>query len=194
MREQRLGRIKLASCCCREGLALGLSQEEAKTMESPAVPARPDIAIQTTHVREMAANLLLGRALQALDAAGGMVVFWDVEGRWNRDSLTLPGRPDRLEELAPVLEALVEWTLYTEKPVAIEDLARSRWSRHLLHGVDPPSGAVAATPMAQRGAIWGAIAVYRVSAAPGSMSLLGQLAELATEPLSSLGSGRPEGI
>jgi len=26
------------------------------------------------------------------------------------------------------------------------------------------------------------------------MDLLGQLAELATEPLSSLGSGRPEGI
>ena len=142
----------------------------------------------------MAANLLLSRALQALDAAGGMVVFWDVEGRWNRDSLTLPGRPDRLEELAPVLEALLEWTLYTEKPVAIEDLERSRWSRHLLHGVDPPSGAVAATPMAQRGAIWGAIAVYRASTAADLMSLLGQLAELATEPLSSLGRGRPEGI
>ena len=55
---------------------------------------------QTTHVREMAANLLLGRALQALDAAGGLVVFWDAEGRWQKDAFTLPGRPDRLEELA----------------------------------------------------------------------------------------------
>src|SRR5207248_8192303 len=87
----------------------------------------------------MAANLLLGRALHALDAAGGMVVFWDADGRWNKDSRTLPGRPDRLEQLAPVLEALLEWTLYTEKPVAIHDLRRSRWSRHLLHGDDPPA-------------------------------------------------------
>src|SRR5438105_7824758 len=142
----------------------------------------------------MAANLLLGRALQALDGAGGMVVFWDAEGRWNRDSFTLPGRPDRIEELAPVLEALLEWTLYTEKPVAIDDLERSRWSRHLLHGADPPAGAVAATPMAQRGAIWGAIAVYRPATALESMDLLGQPAGLATEPLSSLGSARPEGV
>src|SRR5438128_2343583 len=93
----------------------------------------------------MAANLLLGRALQVLDAAGGMVVFWDADGRWNKDSFTLPGRPDRLEQLAPVLEALLEWTLYTEKPVAIDDLSRSRWSRHLLHGDDPPAGAIAGT-------------------------------------------------
>jgi len=28
--------------------------------------------------------------------------------------------------------------------------------------VEPPSGAAAATPLAQRGAIWGAVAVYRV--------------------------------
>ena len=62
---------------------------------------------QTTHVREMAANLLLGRALQALDAAGGLVVFWDAEGRWQKDAFTLAGRPDRLEELAPVLEAIL---------------------------------------------------------------------------------------
>jgi len=160
----------------------------------------------------MAANVLLGRALHVLDAAGGMVVFWDADGRWNRDSFTLPGRPDRIEALAPVLEALLEWTLYTEKPVAIDeeallewtlytekpvaidDLGRSRWSRHLLHGADPPAGAVAATPMAQRGAIWGAIAVYRPATAVDSMDLLGQLAELATEPLSSLGSARPEGV
>jgi GAF domain-containing protein len=171
-----------------------LDQKEGKPLDTLPAPARPDIAIQTRHVREMAANVVLGRALQALDAAGGMVVFWDVEGRWNRDSFTLPGRPDRLEELAPLLEALLEWTLYTEKPVAIEDLGRSRWSRHLLHGADPPAGAVAATPMAQRGAIWGAIAVYRPATAADSIDLLGQLAELATEPLSSLASGRPEGI
>jgi GAF domain-containing protein len=161
----------------------------------PAAQAREsDQGVQTTHVREMAANLLLGRALQTLDAAGGMVVFWDAEGRWNKDSFGLPGRPDRLEELSPVLEAVLEWTLYTEKPVAIEDLERSRWSRHLLHGADPPAGAVAATPMAQRGVIWGAMAVYRSATAGDSIDLLGQLAELATEPLSSLGSGRPEGI
>jgi GAF domain-containing protein len=93
-----------------------------------------------------------------------------------------------------VLEALLEWTLYTEKPVVIHDLRQSRWSRHLLHGADPPAGAVAATPMAQRGAIWGAVAVYRAEPVAAGMDLLGQLAELATEPLSSLGSGRPEGV
>jgi GAF domain-containing protein len=149
---------------------------------------------QTTHVREMAANLLLGRALQALDAAGGLVVFWDAEGRWQTDAFTLPGRPDRLEELAPVLEALLEWTLYSEKPAAIDDLQRSRWARHLLGGAEPPVGAVAATPMAQRGTIWGAVAVYRAESGVGSINLLGELAELATEPLSSIGSSRPEGI
>ncbi len=142
----------------------------------------------------MAANLLLGRALQALDAAGGMVVFWDAEGRWQKDGFTLPPGPDYLEELAPVLEALLEWTLYTEKPVAIDDLRRSRWTRHLLHGADPPAGAVVATPMAQRGTIWGAVAVYRADPVVGSIDLLGRLADLATEPLSSIGSSRPEGI
>jgi len=142
----------------------------------------------------MAANLLLGRALQALDAAGGLVVFWDAEGRWQKAAFTLPGRPDRLEELAPVLEALLEWTLYTEKPAAIDDLQRSRWARHLLHGAEPPVGAVAATPMAQRGTIWGAVAVYRAVPGVGSIGLLGELAELATEPLSSIASSRPEGI
>src|SRR4030088_1072262 len=110
----------------------------------------------------MAANLLLGRALQMVEAAGGMVVFWDADGRWNRDSFALPGRPDRLEELAPVLEALLEWTLYTEKPVVIHDLRQSRWPRPLPHGPEPPAGAAAATPMAQRGSIWGAVTVYRV--------------------------------
>ena len=164
-------------------------------MERSLAPARePDPTAQTSHVREMAANLLLGRALQMLEAAGGMVVFWDAEGRWNKDSFALPGRPNHLEELAPVLEALLEWTLYTEKPVVIHDLGHSRWSRHLLHGAEPPAGAVAATPMAQRGAIWGAVAVYRPEPVDAAMDLLGQLAELATEPLSSLGSGRPEGI
>src|ERR1700738_2427662 len=127
----------------------------------PEQAREPGPVVQTSHVREMAANLLLGRALQALDAAGGMVVFWDAEGRWQKDSFALPGRPDRLEELAPVLEALLEWTLYTEKPVVIHDLRESRWSRHLLHGADPPAGAVAATAMAQRRAIWGAGAGYR---------------------------------
>src|SRR5439155_20670800 len=112
----------------------------------------------------------------------------------NKDSFSLPGRPDRLEQLAPVLEALLEWTLYAGKPVAIDDLRRSRWSRHLLHGDDPPAGAAAATPMAQRGAIWGAVAVYRAEAVSDEITLLGQLAELATEPLSSLAPGRPEGV
>jgi GAF domain-containing protein len=160
----------------------------------PGQVRESDAVVQTSHVREMAANLLLGRALQTLDAAGGMVVFWDAEGRWNTDSFALPGRPDRLEELAPVLEALLEWTLYTEKPVLIDDLERSRWSKHLLHGADPPTGAVAATPMAQRGAIWGAVAVYRAEPVGAAFDLLGQLAELATEPLSSLGASRPEGV
>jgi hypothetical protein len=160
----------------------------------PEQAREPGPVVQTSHVREMAANLLLGRALQALDGAGGMVVFWDTEGRWQKDSFALPGRPDRLEELAPVLEALLEWTLYTETPVAIDDLRRSRWSRHLLNGADPKDGAVVATPMAQRGAIWGAVAVYRADPVVASRDLLGQLAELATEPLSSLGSSRPEGI
>ena len=149
---------------------------------------------QTVHVREMAANLLLGRALQALDAAGGLVVFQDAEGRWQKDSFSLPGRPDRLEELTPVLEALLEWTLYSEQPAAIDDLTRSRWAKHLLHGAEPPPGAVVATPMAQHGTIWGAVAVYRAQPVLGSIDLLGELAELATEPLSSIGSSRPEGI
>ena len=164
-------------------------------MDSLPEQARsPDVAVPTSHVREMAANLLLSRALQMLDAACGMVVFWDADGRWNKDSFTLPGRPDRLEQLAPVLEALLEWTLYTEIPVAIDDLSRSRWSRHLLRGDDPPAGAAAATPMAQRGAIWGAMVVYTAEPVIDSIGLLGQLAELATEQLSSLASGRPEGV
>src|ERR1700694_2924309 len=133
----------------------------------------------------MAANLLLGRALQALDAAGGLVVFWDAEGRWQKDAFTLAGRPDRLEELAPVLEALLEWTLYTENPAAIEDLQRSRWARHLLRGAEPPTGAVAATPMAQRGTIWGAVAVYSAGPVVGAIHLLGVLAAVAARhPLS----------
>jgi GAF domain-containing protein len=152
------------------------------------------LTTQTVHVREMAANLLLGRALQALDAAGGLVVFQDAEGRWQKDSFSLPGRPDRLDELTPVLEALLEWTLYSEQPAAIDDLTRSRWAKHLLHGAEPPPGAVVATPMAQHGTIWGAVAVYRAQPVVGSIDLLGELAELATEPLSSIGSSRPEGI
>jgi GAF domain-containing protein len=150
--------------------------------------------IQTTHVREMAANLLLGRAMQVLDGACGMVTFRGAEGSWNRDSFTLPGRPDRLEELAPVLEALLEWTLYSELPVVVDDLPRSRWSRYLLSDRTPPAGSMAATPLAQHGAIWGAVAVYRPAPASDGRQLLQQLADLATEPLSSLGAGRPEGI
>ena len=150
--------------------------------------------VQTLHVREMAANLLLSRSLRMSEAAGGMVVFQDAEGRWNKDSFALPGRPNRLEELTPILEALLEWTLYSEKPVAIPDLGRSRWSQHLLHGAAPPDGAVAATPMAQRGAIWGAVAIYWTAPVADALTLLGQLAELATEPLSSLGSARHEGV
>ena len=143
----------------------------------------------------MAANLLLGRALQLLDATGGMVVFEDAEGRWQTDHFTLRGRPEQLDAVRPVLEAILEWTLYGEKPVAIADLRRSRWSQHLVGASDPPpAGAIVATPMAQRGAIWGAIAVYRADPVDGVMPLLGQLAELATEPLSSLGAARPEGV
>jgi GAF domain-containing protein len=93
-----------------------------------------------------------------------------------------------------VLEALLEWTLYTELPVVVDDLLGSRWSRYLLHDRTPPSGSIAATPLAQRGVIWGAVAVYRPAATAEARELLRQLAELATEPLSSLGVGRPEGI
>jgi hypothetical protein len=142
----------------------------------------------------MAANLLLGRAMQVLEGACGLVMFRDAEENWNHDSFALPGRPDRLEELAPILEALIEWTLYSELPVVVDDLATSRWSRYLLRDRTPPPGSMAAAPLAQRGAIWGAVAVYRSAAASDGRLLLQQLAELATEPLSSLGSGRPEGI
>jgi len=48
--------------------------------------------------------------------------------------------------------------------------------------------------MAQRGTIWGAVAVYRAEPRLGSIDLLGELAELATEPLSSIAASRPEGI
>jgi GAF domain-containing protein len=150
--------------------------------------------VQTTHVRETAANLVLGRALQMLEGACGLVVFRDIEGRWNRDSFALPGRPDRLGDVGPILDALVEWTLHTEKPVVIEDLAHSSWSRYLLSGAQPPEGSVAATPLAQHGSIWGAVAVYRGQTAGNRMDVLRELAQVATEPLSALGAGRPEGI
>ncbi|HET9848146.1 MAG TPA: GAF domain-containing protein [Candidatus Dormibacteraeota bacterium] len=159
-----------------------------------SVAPSSDVAVQTLHVREVAANLLLSRSLQMSDAAGGMVVFQDAGGRWNKDSFALPGRPNRIQELAPLLEALLEWTLYSEKPVAIANLGISRWSQHLLHGTTPPEGAVAATPLAQRGSIWGAVAVYWSAPVQDAIRLLGELAELATEPLSSLGPGRPEGV
>jgi hypothetical protein len=142
----------------------------------------------------MAANLVLGRALQVLEAAGGMVVFQDADGRWNKDSFSLAGKPAVVDQVAPVLEAVLEWTLYTEKPLAIGDLAGSRWARHLMKDSSLPRGAIAATPLAQRGAIWGGIALYRRNPVPDLMPFLGQLAELATEPLSSLGAARPEGI
>lgn len=154
----------------------------------------PHPAAATTHVREMAANLVLSRALTILGGACGMVVYRDAEARWNTDQFGLPGQPDRLQELTPVFEALLEWSLYTEKPVVVGDLRRSPWSRHLLQGSDPPTGSVAATPIAQRGIIWGVIAVYRADAVTDSMEVMRQLAEVATEPLSALGSGRPEGI
>ena len=150
--------------------------------------------LQTTHVREMAANLLLGRALQLLDAAGGMVVFQDAEGRWQTDRFALKRPQEELDGLRPLFEAILEWTIYTERPVAVADLRASRWSQHLLAGRDLPDGAIAATPLAQRGAIWGAIVVYRNQPVDDALPMLGQLAELATEPLSSLGAGRPEGV
>lgn len=151
-------------------------------------------AASTKHVREMAANLVLSRALTILAGACGMVVYRDAESRWNTDGFGLPGQPDRLDELTPVFEALLEWSLYTEKPVVVGDLERSPWSRHLLQGSNPPGGSIAATPIAQHGVIWGAIAVYRTEAVTDSMEVMRQLAEVATEPLSALGSGRPEGI
>jgi GAF domain-containing protein len=163
-----------------------------KILESVG-PVDPS-AVHTSHAREMAANLLLGRAMHLLEGACGTVVFWDAEGRWNRDSFALPGRPNMVAELTPVLEALIEWTLYSELPVVVDDLARSRWSRYLLSDKTPPSGSIAATPLAQRGTIWGALAVYRSSPISDGRQLLQQLADLATEPLSSLGTGRPEGI
>jgi hypothetical protein len=164
-------------------------------VDNRPIAGRPAASVmQTTHVREMAANLLLGRALHTLQAACGMVVYRDADGRWNSDRFALPGRPDRLTELAPLLEALVEWTLYSEVPVAVDDLRKSRWSRFLLHDQTPPSGSIAATPLAQRGAIWGAVAIYRPDVTVEARDMLRQLAELATEPLSSLGSGRPEGV
>jgi GAF domain-containing protein len=142
----------------------------------------------------MAANLVLGRALQVLGAAGGVVTFKAAAGQWQRDRFALPGRPDLLDRLSPLLDALLDWTLYTEKPVAIADLRGSRWSQYLLRDAEPPAAGVAATPLAQRGAIWGAIAVYREAAHDSVLPLLGQLAEIATEPLSSLGAARPEGV
>ena len=89
----------------------------------PAQAREPDSVAQTTHVREMAANLLLGRALQMLDAAGGLVVFWDADGRWNKDSFALPGRPDRLEELAP---DLAERDVYLCGPPAMTEVTQQR--------------------------------------------------------------------
>jgi GAF domain-containing protein len=159
-----------------------------------APPPPAEAKVQTRHVREMAANLVLWRALHALDAAGGIVRYRDADGDWNRDQFVLPQRPDRLQELAPLLEALVEWVLHSEQAAVVGDLAGSRWSRHLLRGADPPAGSAAAVPLAQRGAIWGALAVYRPQPAADSMELRRKLAELATEPLSSLDSGRPEGV
>ncbi len=142
----------------------------------------------------MAANLVLGRALQILEAACGMVVFREVDGRWNTDRFVLPGRPDHLERLGPALEALVKWTLHAERPVAVDDLGKSRWTRHLLRAEEPPTGSVAAAPLAQRGEIWGAIAVYRPQVSADRMDLLRRLVEVATEPLSTLDARRPEGV
>ena len=150
--------------------------------------------LQTSHVREMAANLLLGRALQLLEAAGGMVVFQDADGRWQSDHFALQGPFEELDGMRPLFEAVLEWTLYTEKPLAVADLRHSRWSQHLVPDRELPGGAIASTPLAQRGAIWGAIVVFRDRAVEDALPLLGQLAELATEPLSSLGAGRPEGV
>ena len=146
------------------------------------------------YVRETAANLILGRALQTLDGACGMVAYQDVEGRWQMDCFVLPGRPDSLERISPIMDALIQWTLHTEKPELVANLQASRWSRHLLGGADPPAGAMAACPLAQGATIWGAVAVYRTEAVVDPMEILGQLAQVATEPLSALGWGRPEGV
>lgn len=152
------------------------------------------MSTQTRHVREMAANLVLGRALRVLDAAGGMVIFQDAEGRWNSDSFSLGVRSEILDSVAPVLRAVLDWTRRSERPAVIADLTTSPWARHLLSGSEPPPGAIATTPLAQRGAIWGAIALYRRAPVSDVMPFLGLLAELATEPLSSLGSSRYEGV
>jgi len=105
----------------------------------------------------------------------------------DRRGCVLIATGDRWHAPASILAARAGKDVYTEKPVVIDDLRRSRWSRYLLHGADPPDGSAAATPMAQHGAIWGAVAVYRGESVAAPMDLLGQLAELATEPLSSLG-------
>lgn len=158
--------------------------------EGEAVRSAPPVG----SMRETAANLLLARALQSVDGACGMVVYRDLEDRWLTDRFALPGRPDRLEEVAPVMEAMLEWALHTERPVMVVDLLQSPWSRHLLHGLPPPPGSLAATPIAQLGTIWGAVAVYRSEPAGESKELLHLLADVATESLSALGAGRPEGF
>ena len=47
---------------------------------------------------------------------------------------------------------------------------------------------------AGHGAIWGAMGVYRPRLTVNRMEVLRALAEVATEPLSALGAGRPEGV
>jgi GAF domain-containing protein len=150
--------------------------------------------VQTLHVRETVANLVLARALQSLSGSCGMVTFKDVEGRWNRDSFALPGQPDRLSPLQRVFDAILEWSLHLERPVVMPDLHQSAFARHLLEGHSPPPGALVAAPLAQQGAIWGAVAIYRPDPVPDRMDALRELAAVATEPLTALEPGRHEGV
>ena len=147
--------------------------------------------VHTSHVRETVANLVLARALRSLC---GMVTFRDVEGRWNRDSFAMPGQPDRLHPLQRVFTALLEWSLHLERPVLMPDLHQSAFARHLLEGTPPPEGALVATPLAQQGAIWGAVAIYRPEPVADRMEALRELAAVATEPLTALQAGRHEGV
>lgn len=150
--------------------------------------------VHTSHVRETVANLVLARALRSLSGSCGMVAFRDVEGRWNRDSFAMPGQPDRLHPLGRVFDALLEWSLHLERPVVMPDLLQSAFARHLLEGQPPPEGALVATPLAQSGAIWGAVAIYRPEPVADRMETLRELAVVATEPLTALQAGRHESV
>src|SRR5438552_17840078 len=117
--------------CQPDHCRLGWMSEEAVRGERPLAPAREtDPIIQTSHVREMAANLLLGRALQMLEAAGGMVVFWDAEGRWNKDSFAPPGGRTRPKRLQPGPERLPRGPWTRKNPSVFHNFRKSGGPRN----------------------------------------------------------------